>query len=117
MELDVPEGYTSTVDDLTITNTYAPTTETEGDDDTEIPEEGPSDTSREDPTEETSPDADPVEESFPDEGPAEETTPSTSVDIPKTGDNVAFWLALSAVSGVGLVFLMLSQKKRGRQES
>ena len=117
VELDVPEGYTSTVDDLTITNTYAPTTETDGDDDTEFPEEGPSDTSREDPTEETSPDADPVEESFPDEGPAEETTPSTSVDIPKTGDNVAFWLALSAVSGVGLVFLMLSQKKRGRQES
>ena len=95
-EIEVPEGYTSTVAQdgfyFTVTNTmdYEPPTE-------------PTDP----PTEPTDPPTGPTDP------PTEPTDPDTPavVNVPITGGMLSAWIMVSAVSGIGLAGMLMTRKK------
>ncbi len=102
-EVNVPEGYTSTItaDGLyfTITNSsdYQPPQEPPTDPTTEPTTEPPTDPSTEPPTE-------PVPQS--DDGMS---------DVPQTGQALTLWAALSLLSGAGLMKIALSHKREDEE--
>ncbi|MCD8036405.1 MAG: Cna B-type domain-containing protein [Clostridiales bacterium] len=109
-EVDVPDGYTSTVSKsgktYTVTNTYE---EPEDTTETEIPE----DTTPEDTTPEDTTEAETPEDSTPEES-SEDTPAQQLYVIPKTGDsaNIMLWVVIMAIAVGGIVFVLRYGRKK-----
>ena len=104
---------------MTITNRYHSSSggggDGDGGDETDIPDENTPTTDL--PDEGTDiPDEETPTTDLPDEGteiPDEETP---LADVPATGDNLIAWILAAGVSGLGLVWLAISGKKRKNEE-
>ena len=109
---DVTVTPVKTGDDVTdyeivVENRYSPRDDDDDDDETNIPDEDPPTTDL--------PDEDPPTTDLPDEDTPTTDLPDEDVplaDVPSTGDNLIAWVLAAAVSGVGLVWLAISGKKR-----
>ncbi len=112
-EVDVPDGYTSTVSKsgktYTVTNTYEEPEEPEDTTETEIPE----DTTPDEPTPEDTTEAETPEDSTPEES-SDDTTAQQLYVIPKTGDsaNIMLWVVIMAMAVGGIVFVLRYGRKK-----
>ena len=89
---------------------------------TDLPDEEPplEDLPDEEPPLEDLPDEEPPLEDLPDEEPPLEDLPDEEpplADVPKTGDGTGMWAMAAAVSGLGLVWLALTGKKRREKDA
>ena len=116
-EIEVPEGYASTVAQdgfyFTVTNTmdYEPPTEpTDPPTEPTDPPTEPTDP----PTEPTDPPTEPTDPpTEPTDPPTEPTDPDTPavVNVPVTGGMLSAWIMVSAVSGIGLAGMLMTRRK------